>query len=76
MTKIDDAWSVSHLYKMAKADRVQVSSYRYADPEGLVHRAVSFAGPYHAMCGARVVEKLQENDPGAITCVRCLWAGA
>lgn len=75
-TPEDDQWAWN---KLNKPGCTEMGSYRYADPTGLVHRAV-WRGPPHskweACCGTKIVEKLQEGDAGAVTCVRCLWAGA
>lgn len=69
----DDRWVLNHIKETGV---LGVSSYRYTDPIGVVHRAVWRDGKWLACCGAKVVEKLQEGDAGAITCVRCLGAGA
>jgi hypothetical protein len=77
-TANDDRWALRNLHKEGVTE---ASSYRYADPEGVVHRAVWRGHPspqlrWEACCGAKIVEKLQENDAGAVTCVRCIWGGA
>jgi hypothetical protein len=69
----DDQWALRRL-REGKSD--EFGSYRYADPAGVVHRAIWRSSKWWACCGEKVEEKLQEGDVGAITCVRCLWAGA
>jgi hypothetical protein len=69
----DDQWALRRL-KEGHID--EFGTYRYADPVGVVHRAIWRSSKWSACCGVSVVEKLQENDAGAVTCVRCLWAGA
>lgn len=74
-TPADDRWALN---VMSRLDLSECGSYRYADPQGVTHRAVWKAPPsgWVSCCDEKVVEKLQEGDAGAVTCVRCLWAGA
>ena len=69
----DDIWALN---RVTAADASGVSSYRYADPDGVVHRAVYRNSRWLACCGEQIVEKLQESDAGAITCARCVGSGA
>jgi hypothetical protein len=78
VTPEDDQWAWNNLRKPAATES---GSYRYADENGVVHRAVWTLDHYDryrwiSCCGERIVEKLQEGDAGAITCARCLGAGA
>ncbi len=69
----DDLWVLNHVREVGVSG---VSSYRYRDVDGITHRAVWHGLEWLSCCGEKIVEKLREGDAGAITCVRCLGAGA
>lgn len=77
MSEVDDRWMLRQLAETeSKAYEIGGSTYRYMDENGVVHRAVwAPSKPWQSLCGLKVTVKLQENDPGAITCVRCLGEG-
>jgi hypothetical protein len=69
----DDLWVLN---RVKDTDTTGLSSYRYADPNDVVHRAVWHANKWLACCGDKVTKKLPEGDVDAITCVRCIGSGA
>jgi hypothetical protein len=77
MSQDDDIWAMNRLRAMDTKKDVGLGTYRYADPQGVVHRAVwTQLQPWKALCGAKVIDKMQEDDVGPITCIRCLGEGA
>lgn len=77
MSEEDDRWALRLLKESENEDYIGIGSYRYSDGS-VVHRAVWMRNKgWHALCGAKVVQKLREHDdPGIITCVACLGHGA
>lgn len=68
----DDRWALNHA---KEAGTSGVSSYRYTDPDDVVHCAVWRDWRWLSCYGEKIVEKLQEGDAGAITCARCIGMG-
>lgn len=72
----DDVWAFN---RMKQPGITEAGTYRYMDPNGVVHRA-KWEGPsnprWRSCCDEKVVEKLQDHDVGAVTCVRCIGSGA
>lgn len=78
-TDEDNQWAWNRMSRQTPANSLAWGSYRYRDPAGVVHRGVwdgGLHGQWLSVCGERIVDKLQEDDVGAITCVRCLGCGA
>jgi len=73
MASEDDLWVLHHVKDVSVTG---MASYRYRGPGDVVHRAVWRDAKWLACCGEKVVDTLQEGDVGAVTCVRCLGAGA
>lgn len=77
----DDIWALNRLADAekngAKGYLIGEGTYRYKDVDDVVHRAVWTPGRWTSLCGIKnPTQKVQEKDPGAVTCIECLGNGA
>lgn len=73
----DDIWALNRLPGPKTEKMVAEGSFRYADVDGVVHRALWATGRWKSLCGIdNPTQKLQEKDPGAVTCIGCIGNGA
>lgn len=77
----DDVWALNRLQEWIDGPpseyvEVREGSYRYADADGVVHRAWWANARWMSLCGDKKPPPGSEQDPGAVTCIECLGKGA
>lgn len=79
----DDEWALRRLREVSitpdqRSSIIGEGSYRYLDQSGVVHRAWWSARGWESLCGVRnpIKRLVEDDDPGAVTCLPCTAGGA